>query len=261
MFIADPSARSLMLEMLLGDMLVARGTGFIVATTNWSYLITNRHNLIGRNSANEPLGNGMIPTTIGIWHPVMGTPAISWTRKVEELYFEPGSPRWLEHPQHGKQVDVVALPLQSASGVDLMPYDPTASNPSLVNVAVTTDVFIVGFPFNLAAGGRLAIWSRGTIATDPDIDYDKLPQFLVDSRTRQGQSGSPVIHWSQASGTTRHPDGSVSMGYAPPTATLLGVYSGRVNKESDLGRIWKPQVIVDIINGQVNPTGESLASA
>ncbi|WP_425468011.1 trypsin-like peptidase domain-containing protein [Pseudonocardia kunmingensis] len=246
--------------MLAGDTLVARGTGFVVVTDAQPFLITNRHNLIGRDSDNEPLGNGRIPTRVGIWHSAVTTDSIGWTQRTEELYFEPGSPRWLEHPQHGRRVDVVALPLHSADGLQLRPYNPAASNPSFVNMEVSADVFIVGFPFNLAAGGRLAIWSRGTVATDPIIDYDGLPQFLVDSRTRQGQSGSPVIHWSQASGTTRHPDGSVSMGYSPPTATLLGVYSGRVNKESDLGRVWKPQVIAEIIRGQMNPTGESLAS-
>lgn len=250
-----------MLEMLTDETLIARGTGFTVATSTESYLITNRHNLIGRDSNNEPLGNGRIPINIGIWHSVDNAGSVTWTRKIEDLYFQPGSPRWLEHPEYGGKVDVVALPLQATAEIRLIPYDPTASNSALVNVEVSTDLFIVGFPFSLAAGGRFAIWLRGAVATDPVIDYDALPQFLVDSRTRQGQSGSPVIHWSQASGTTRHPDGGVSMGYAPPTATLLGVYSGRVNKQSDLGRVFKAQVIVDIIQGQVHPSGESLASA
>jgi hypothetical protein len=40
------------------------------------------------------------------------------------------------------------------------------------------------------------VWSRGTIATELDFDHDDLPMYLVDSRTREGQSGAPVIWYS-----------------------------------------------------------------
>jgi hypothetical protein len=31
------------------------------------------------------------------------------------------------------------------------------------------------------------------------------------------------------------------------TTHLLGVYSGRINKESDIGIVWKSEVILDIL--------------
>lgn len=153
MGIAEPSLCSLMLEMLSGDEVIARGTGFVVNANEQPYLVTNRHNMIGRDADNQPLGSGAIPTEVAIWHSVVSQGSVDWTRRIESLYIEYGSPRWLEHPQLGKQVDVVALPLRSLDEVTPVPYDPTLFSRSRLNVEVTADVFIVGFPFNLAAGG------------------------------------------------------------------------------------------------------------
>ena len=42
----------------------------------------------------------------------------------------------------------------------------------------------------------LAIWTRGTIASEYQLDHDGLLLFLIHSRTRQGQSGSPVVFFA-----------------------------------------------------------------
>lgn len=49
------------------------------------------------------------------------------------------------------------------------------------------------FPFGLAGGGSLAIWATGLMATEPEIDYNNQPTFLIDCRARPGQSVSAVI--------------------------------------------------------------------
>jgi len=43
-------------------------------------------------------------------------------------------------------------------------------------------------------------------------------------------------------------DGSLAFG--GPVTNLLGVYSGRVNEQSDLGRVWKVQAVRDILAAQ-----------
>jgi hypothetical protein len=98
-----------------------------------------------------------------------------------------------------------------------------------------------------------AIWVRGTIASEPGIDYDDLPRFLVDARTRVGQSGSPVIRVS-VDGLTPTVDGGVAI-YNGPVMRLVGVYSGRINQESDLGYVWRVGVIKDILTGSKRAGG------
>jgi hypothetical protein len=98
-----------------------------------------------------------------------------------------------------------------------------------------------------------AIWVRGTIASEPGIDYDDLPRFLVDARTRVGQSGSPVIRVS-VDGLTPTVDWGVAI-YNGPVMRLVGVYSGRINQESDLGYVWRVGVINDILTGSKRAGG------
>ena len=96
---------------------------------------------------------------------------------------------------------------------------------------VTEDVFVVGFPFGYKSTGYdgwYAIWNNGTIASE----YEKelvitVDSFLIDAKTREGQSGSPVLAM-----------------VTEDNAKLLGIYSGRTNKDSSLGYVWK----IDIIN-------------
>lgn len=44
-------------------------------------------------------------------------------------------------------------------------------------------------------------------------------------------------------------DGSTAV-EGGPVEELLGVYSGRINEQSDLGIVWKPTVILQIIEGR-----------
>ena len=82
---------------------------------------------------------------------------------------------------------------------------------------------IIGFPLGLAAGGLLGIWVRGTVPSEPDIDYNALPLMLVDSRTRQGQSGSPVIA-HRPGGMVALEDGENAV-FNGPVFRFLRIYS------------------------------------
>ena len=80
------------------------------------------------------------------------------------------------------------------------------------------------------------------------LDWENLPRFLIDSRTRSGQSGSPVIAYSDG-GAVPMADGSLAF-MSGPMEQFFGVYSGRINAESDLGVVWKAQVVREVIEGQ-----------
>ena len=83
-------------------------------------------------------------------------------------------------------------------------------------------------------------------ATEPSLDFDDLPSFLVDSRTRPGQSGSPVIAYYPPGEPMRTAEGNVSVS-GPQVERFLGVYSGRISPESDLRFVWKAKALRQII--------------
>jgi hypothetical protein len=137
----------------------------------------------------------------------------------------------------------VALPLTQLDGVELYPYDPWA--PVQVAISTTEPLSIVGFPFGITGGGAFAIWVRGFVATEMDVDFNELPSFLIDSRTRQGQSGSPVIFYSADGNYMTRAGWSVVAGGR--IEEFVGVYSGRINAESDLGQVWKAAAVREIL--------------
>lgn len=251
--LARPSVASLLIQMTANGQDLATGTAFAVQRNGLTYLVTNRHNLSGRRSDdNQSMHrSGATPDAITIVHNKAGSVG-EWMPVIEPVVNADGAPLWLEHPDFKSAVDVVALPLTNLDDVAIYPHDPWAGQPA-VSSGVATSLNIVGFPFGLTGGGALAIWSRGTVATEPDVNFDDKPLFLIDSRTRPGQSGSPVIFYSD-NGMVAMADGSSAM-FNGPVERLLGVYSGRVNSESDLGMVWKASCIVDIVERGARPTG------
>lgn len=235
-----PSLGSLLLEMTWNGKVLATGTGFVARLNGGAFLVTNRHNLAGRRSDDDSLlsSRGVTPDSVTIHH--NGVPLGTWVPVEEPVTDAAGRPLWFEHPVYGKGVDVVALPLTVKRGIVLAEYDLRNPGPD-VAFPVSQDVSIVGFPFGITGGGKYPIWIRGSIATEPSIDFDGLPCLLVDSRTRPGQSGSPVIYHSSA-GMVPMADGSSAM-FSGPVTRFLGVYSGRISSESDLGYVWKVSAV------------------
>lgn len=244
-----PSVASLCLRFRFVDTDLGDATGFVVVRGGTEYLITNRHCVRGRaNDTNAPLsGTGGYPDRVAIAHHAAGHPAGSWLTHVERLYDERG-PLWLEHPDFGPRVDVVALPLAHRADVALNPYDPWEPAPRM-SLIPSTHVSIIGFPYGQTAGALFPIWVSGAIASEMAVDWDGLPTFLVDARTRSGSSGSPVIAYREVPQVGEEPD-TIKIVLVH---RLLGVYSGRIadpDGRSDLGIVWKTNVIRDLIDGQ-----------
>lgn len=242
--IAQPSVQSLLLLMRFNGTVLGSGTGFVVNTAHGSVLVTNRHIVTGRHQeSGQPLSKtGGLPNELLVWHNRLNQLG-QWVSKVEPLY-SGSTPLWREHPQLGARADFVALPLTQLDDVQLYPYDP--SNPGAdILVGPTDALSVIGFPFGLSGGGLFAIWATGTLATEPIADFADLPVSLIDCRSRQGQSGSPVIAYRSG--------GAVAMGtggtavFSGPLWRFVGVYSGRINAESDLGLLWKATALAELI--------------
>lgn len=242
--IAQPSVQSLLIEMQVNGTPLSTGTAFVVKAASGPHLLTNRHNLTGRHQeTGAPLSpTGGIPTHIVVVHNRKGNLG-QWVLKNEPLYAGT-TPRWREHPALGTTADFVALPLTDLVDVDLCPYD--ATNPGAnIFVGPADSVSVIGFPFGVTAGGAFGVWATGFLASEPDVDFNNLPIQLVDCRTRQGQSGSPVIAY-RSGGMVPMVGGGASA-FAGPVWRFIGIYSGRINNESDLGLVWKASAIQQLV--------------
>lgn len=240
-----PSVQSLLIQMCVGTQPLSTGTGFVCETAKGPLLVTNWHNLSGRHpQTKQPLSpTAGIPDKISIIHNRAGKLG-QWLPKTEVLTTNQGSCRWFEHPTLGDKADIVALPLTDLTDVELYPYNLTGSPAVAMNPAEA--ISVVGFPFGLQAGGSLAVWATGFVASEPDIDFNDLPLFLIDCRTRPGQSGSAVI-MHRNGGSVAMQDGSTAM-FGGTVTKFQGIYSGRINDQSDLGMVWKASAISELID-------------
>ncbi|MGY6214588.1 trypsin-like peptidase domain-containing protein [Methylolobus aquaticus] len=231
--------------MLVGEQTLSTGKGFVATHDGKSYLITNRHNVTGRHQhTDKPLSpTGGVPDRICIMHNANDQLG-KWAPRFENLYLSE-SPRWIEHPTLGSKADFVALPLTQLSGVRLYTYNPACPGPDIL-AGPSSPVSVIGFPFGITAGGLFAVWSTGFIASEPEIDFEDLPIFLIDCRSRPGQSGSPVISF-HASGHVPMADGGGPASSDGAIWKFIGIYSGRIHPESDLGMVWKASAITKLL--------------
>jgi hypothetical protein len=174
-------------------------------------------------------------------------------------------PVWLEHPKHGKAVDVVAilLPDYICAQYKIFPINE-ANLDTQFNEWVADDAFVIGYPFSERPLGQFPIWKRASIASEPNLDVDGLPKMYIDTATRPGLSGSPVVMQRIGihGGTGGVLTGTEIIGRI---RNFIGVYSGRVGNDetkAQLGIVWKARVIDEIIDAKVlgkAPTIQSCA--
>lgn len=157
-------------------------------------------------------------------------------------------PLWYEHPQFGKKVDVAIVPVTIPDHLLVSPIENMIEpHNEKTEIEVRSDVFILGYPFGVKGGGGFPIWKRASIASEPVIDIDDLPKIYVDTASRPGMSGSPVLYKEKRAIAMGNSEGIVSRYYNK----IVGVYSGRIGAEDELkaqlGIVWKFSVIEDIL--------------
>jgi hypothetical protein len=243
--IVDPlSARSLFLVLASKGQDMGSATGFVVEHLGKPYLITNWHVLSGRKpETNDPLDpKGSLPDEIRIVH--HGKTLGTWVVRAERLNDKDGNPRRIQH-KLGSKIDVAALPLLAIDDqVQLYPFDLALAGADMIPV-VAMPVSIIGFPLGLTGPGVFPIWKTGHIASDPDLDYGGTPSFLIDATTRGGMSGSPVV--LRLTGGFEMRKGGFILAGSGISTLFLGVYSGRLNDQSEIGKVWKPQLVSEIL--------------
>ena len=241
------SIQSLYIEPRFNGQKLSSATGFVVKRADEYFVITNRHVVTGKhNQTNEYLckKTAGIPNELAIFHNLKDKNG-GWVERVEPLTTYDNWPLWYEHPTLGARADFVAVKLANLGNVELLPYNLDLSE-KVIKLGVTDKVSVVGFPFGKKTAGGLAIWATGSVASEPKYDHDGLPILLIDCRSREGQSGSPVLVYRSGSDMTYYEDGSMLVN-GMPHFNFLGIYSGRINSESDLGYVWKASAIRDLI--------------
>ncbi len=168
----------------------------------------------------------------------------SWETKIEQLYSSEDAPLWIEHPILGARADFIALPLTQLGDVEIYPHNLNTPGHDL-RIGPADAISVAGFPFGLTGGGVFPIWVTGFIASEPMVDFNELPIQLIDCRSCPGQSGSPVLAY-RSGGMLPMSDGGSSV-FNGPISKLIGIYSGRINTESDLGMVWKTSAILELL--------------
>jgi hypothetical protein len=247
-----PTMKSLFVEMRTGELVLASGTAILVANDRESHcaLVTARHNVTGRHQDTQEClsKTGAIPDSIVIYFHKAGDSIGEWIPITLPLCRPDGTPVWFEHPKLGAAADVVALNLRWGDDVTRVPYY-LKTNLDRVNLAIgpAEPVSVIGFPFGLSSSLRFPIWATGFLAQELSLVTPDNPVFLIDCRTRPGQSGSAVIAF-RAGGHRSIEDGKVITKLNVPTVwELLGLYTGRVNADSDLGRVWHVSVVEELL--------------
>jgi hypothetical protein len=240
------------------------GTAFLWRVREKIYVVTNHHNVTGwdhlRGKALSP--SGIVPTHLKLILRWAEPAPIGWLSQeapvLASLFDHAGEPLWLTHPKFGADVDVAVLGLGQVDAQKIFPDAP----PGLIlktipanddhnwidfDVAAGDDAFVMGYPKGLDGGDGFPLWKRASIASEPALDQQGLPKILVDTATRPGMSGSPVIVIRR--GLITVPGGVDKIGAA---ASFLGIYSGRADDDplgAQIGIVWKKQVIEEIVRG------------
>ena len=263
------------LNMYFDDSILSSGSGFFYEYLGRHFLVTNRHNLTGRHQdSGAPLSptagipNRLIfetPTITGVG-PSM---TVGAAKSVYDLKWPEHDKPWREHPTLGERADVVAIDLQRLWPESPSPQFCANSLPDSQPLMLlpSSRVSVVGYPFGKSVAEHYPVWVTGSIASEPDFDADGKPAIYVDCRTNRGSSGSPVFLMVIGSSApvdsdpvgksaimrARFGEGTEFVTFSTVVHRFIGIYSGRVDANADIGLVWRHQVIEDVCSAGVKP--------
>lgn len=231
-------------------------TGFLWRLGNKIFLITNWHVVTGIKILDGKLiAGGWCPESLVVQYFTKASPQrLDGMRHQEiptveiDLFRDFHSPFWLQHSMTFEWgVDIVAIEINKELGDVQCVNDYTY--PNLYHFA-GSEIFVLGHPLPKSVSKypiSFPVWKRGSIASELLVPWDMRPAFLIDSRTSQGMSGSPVF--SRVFGPAAHGDGSIKVD-SILTSEFMGVYSGRLHDDENnasLGLVWHRNLIDQIV--------------
>jgi hypothetical protein len=177
------------------------------------------------------------------------------SKVVHPLYDADHQPKYFSFSAEERRLPVEASGVKfgidvAALEVTNIPHDAGLlgfERPNVFLVPVMEKVGIVGFPFDLSATENFPIWLTGTVASDlANRPYRRY--FLVDARTRPSCSGSLVL--LKTHGASQYYPGGKMDGQGN-TIHTLGIYSGRVKDDSDIGIVWHWNTVEQLLERRI----------
>ena len=245
----------------------AIGTAFVLNSYSgdgW-FLVSNYHNLSGCNLNRKPIGSFVpnvvdiqLRTTLPTEKPDVRTRGRCTIRY--RLLDDNGSPLFydmLDDQEEAFQADIAILPIEIPGFLPNQEGARVCVDHQIFwelnrgsDVVVGEDCFIIGYPRGLQGDGTYPIWKRASVASEPVNTYKGKLAFLVDTATREGMSGSPVV--------ARKPKEIRDISayqFSDLTSLfeerLVGIYSGREGVDElgvQLGVVWHSELIEILIS-------------
>lgn len=249
-----------------GAQLVSQGTGFFYGnlrpdgTAEAIFLVTNYHVVTGHAPTVAASRSG------DRIHFALHKDASDLEKFSEfelPLYDVHDEPVWASSDVY-PNADVVLVPLP-ARMLPLYVFTEAHTRGD-IKIRPTSGATLLGYPYGFFDRTHLLpVWKTGHVASEPDVDFEGEPTFLVDVSAFPGMSGSPVL--AVATGIYESEEGVMRSGRV---LKLLGIFSsmpvvhpsGRSGAagSSDaspsnaevslqLGYVWKAALIADIARG------------
>lgn len=253
--------------LLKGDNIVSQGTGFYVALQDLSnntsviFLVTNYHVLTGSGPQEKkpPIGDNII---FYFHKDDVNTGLLKTVRF--PLFTKKRDPIWISNKTY-PDADVAIIPVLKSLYQDCKVFCITEDwTKAPIKLRPTSRVTLVGYPYGYSdTVNSLPIWKTGSIASEPKVDFDGKPLFVIDVSAFPGMSGSPAFAVSY--GTYEMEQGGTSVG---GVQKFLGIYASMqmleqkkfleelqsdkktgvtIYESLQLGHVWKAQLIIDMI--------------
>lgn len=258
--------------LINGTRQVSQGTGFLYATTkpngkdvDMVFLATNYHVVTGNEPLSQarPLGDRLQ----FYFHASSKDPSNYFPVNIP-LYTKTGEPIWIQSQQY-PEADVVLVPIVSTLYDGRGELTAFSEAHTLVDMKIrpASQAVLLGYPYGFFdTRNFLPVWKTGHLASEPSVDFQGQPVFLVDVSAFPGMSGAPVVGVSN--GVYENEAGEMMTGNQK---RLLGIFSAmrmvkpRASVDASgtpidtgtpspgdslqLGYVWKAQLIADIARG------------
>lgn len=240
---------------------IGSGTGVLISAAGRTFLFSNYHVFTGKHAYTDEMVGEATPDFLEVSYRVENGTEMPTISKFEHPLLDRNrNPQFFSLSAAERRLPVEASGVKFAIDVAALEVANIPHNSGFLNfekpnefhVPVMEKVGIVGFPFDLSGTEGFPIWLTGTVASDlANRPYRKY--FLVDARTRPSCSGSLVV--LKTLGASHNYSGGKMDGQGN-TIHTLGIYSGRVKPDSDIGIVWHWNTVEQLLESKIPLQGQ-----